>query len=345
MFARRICGMMLLMLMLSQGALAQDIHFSQTDQAPLLQNPGSTGLYYGLYRAALNYKNQWAVMGKPYNTFMASFDMPFENDRNYYGAYLGLGGFVFTDKAGDSRFSTTQADVSVSCIIPMGESHFLSTGLNLGLMVRSIDISAIQWPNQYDGQNYNPDLPSNEDAKMGSFFHMDAGAGIVYQYLNSGTQFHGRSLAIFQIGAALLHANRVFQRHGGSPDYIYPRFVAHTSLRYDFNGSIFGINPSVYYMKQGPAYEFGAGFLLRIKTGKETNITGLLKESSFLLGIQYRHKDAIIPQLFFEIADFGLGLSYDLNVSTFSSATRKQGGLEISVRYMRSKGPLYRNRH
>jgi type IX secretion system PorP/SprF family membrane protein len=320
---------------------AQDIHFSQTDQTPLMLNPASAGLYNGYYRGILNYKNQWSGMGKPYSTFMGSYDMPFENKWNPYGAYFGLGIYVFADKAGDAGFSTTQGDVAASCIVPIGDYSRLSTGLDAGVTFRSVNIGDIRWPNQYNGSSYDPNLPSNEESNLGSFFYLDLAAGVNYQYLNSGSNFHGRDMTCLTVGAALFNATKLFY----NTEHVYPRIVVRSDLRYDIKGSRVGLVPSLLFMLQGPAYEADAGFLLRIKTNSETNFTGFNTESAISAGLMYRYKDAIVPQLFFEIAGFGFGLSYDVNISSLSRSVNYNGGFEVSVRYSKMKGALYKNKY
>lgn len=325
---------------------AQDIHFSQHNQTPLLLNPASTGFYDGYYRGILNYKSQWAVMGNPYRTFMGSFDMPIENRVNPYGAYLGVGAFLYSDKAGDAGFGTTQGKAAVSCIIPAGEFNTLSAGIEAGVAQRSLNFEAIQWPNQYDGQSYNASLPSYEKNGTGSYMYFDMAAGVQYQLMKNFTSFSGKEVLCFTAGAALFHATKPMQRfYSGFSERLYPRMVFHSSLRYDFESSPLGIVPSVLYMRQGAAREIDAGMLLRIRTGGGTKITGFLAESALLAGVVYRHKDAVIPQVFIEMANFGFGFSYDINVSSFSGQTNYNGGLEISVKYAKMTGALYKNRH
>ncbi|MEI6122612.1 MAG: PorP/SprF family type IX secretion system membrane protein [Bacteroidota bacterium] len=325
---------------------AQDIHFSQLSQTPLLINPAAAGAFDGYYRGILNYKSQWASMGKPYSTFMGSFDMPFEKRGMTQRAYFGLGAHVYSDKAGDAKLSTTSANVATSCIVSLGAFHKLSAGLAVGFTLRHVDIAAIKWPSQYDGSAYDPSLPSNEPNRLGSFYYFDMSTGIYYQFLKPLNRFHGREIIHLTVGAAMFHAATLFQNHsGGNPGKVSPRFVVNTSLRYDIQDTRIGLVPSVLYMWQGPAYELDLGFLIRLKTSRQTNITGFLTESAFSAGLHYRYKDAIIPQVFFEIANFGIGISYDINISSFAGSLRNKGGLEFSVRYSRMKGPLYKNRN
>jgi type IX secretion system PorP/SprF family membrane protein len=324
---------------------AQDIHFSQLNQTPLLLNPASTGVYDGYYRAILNYKNQWAVMGKPYSTFMGSFDMPIELKRNKKGAQLGLGAFLFSDKAGDSHFSTTQVNLSLSGIVPIGNFNTLSAGIEAGIVYQSVDIAAIQWPNQYNGQTYDPGISSNELGSLGSYTYFDLAAGLHYQFLKYRNFFSGKEMVCFTAGAALFHATKPWHHlYNGVNGNTYPRIVIHSSLRYDFKGSGVGIVPSVLYMSQGPVNEIDVGLLLRFRTSRGTKITGFLTESAFSAGLSYRYKDAIVPQIFFEISNFGIGLSYDVNVSSFANASKYNGGIEVSIWYSKMRGALYKNK-
>lgn len=324
---------------------AQDIHFSQLSETPLLLNPAATGVYDGYYRGILNYRSQWAAMGNPYRTFMGSFDMPIENKRNSYGAHLGIGALLFSDKAGDSDFGTTQGNISLSGIVPVDDFNTISAGIEAGVAQRSVDINAIQWPNQYDGQSYNPALPSYETDGAGSFLFFDMAAGLHYEYLRYFGTFYGKEMVRLTAGAAVFHVTKPLQRfYDGATENQYPRIVVHSTLIYDFEGTTVGIVPSVLYMSQGPASEIDVGFLLRFKISQGTKVTGFISESAFSAGIHYRFKDAFSPQVFFELSNFGIGFSYDINTSSFSQATKNKGGLEVSIRYSKLKGALYKNK-
>ena len=70
----------------------------------------------------------------------------------------------------------------------------------------------------------------------------------------------------------------------------------------------------------------------RIKEGSK--YTGFIKESAISFGGYYRAGDALIPAFMLEIANFAVGISYDINVSGLKVATGSKGGIEISLRYL-----------
>ena len=47
---------------------AQDLHFSQTAQTPLLINPAAAGVYDGWERVIINHRNQWLGAGTQFMT-------------------------------------------------------------------------------------------------------------------------------------------------------------------------------------------------------------------------------------------------------------------------------------
>ena len=63
---KRLLGAIALLLGLNSSA--QDLHFSQFFEAPLLRNPSLAGIFAGDFRAQMVYRNQWASVTTPYQT-------------------------------------------------------------------------------------------------------------------------------------------------------------------------------------------------------------------------------------------------------------------------------------
>src|SRR5258705_7917997 len=88
---------------------AQDLHFSQWFNSPLVTNPANTGFIPDAdYRLGANYRNQWSsVMSVPYKTISAFADAQVFRDRLENG-WLGLGGMILNDKAGSGSLTSTK---------------------------------------------------------------------------------------------------------------------------------------------------------------------------------------------------------------------------------------------
>src|ERR1700721_965339 len=90
------------------GFSAQDLHFSQWFNSPLLTNPANTGFIPDAdYRLGANYRNQWSsVMSEPYQTMSVWGDAQVFRDRIQNG-WMGLGGVILKDQAGGGPLTFT----------------------------------------------------------------------------------------------------------------------------------------------------------------------------------------------------------------------------------------------
>lgn len=322
---------------LCRCVIAQDIHFSQFTQSAIYLNPAAAGMSHGGERAELNYRQQWTSMGAPYRTMHAAFDMPVGKPGSGR-SFLGAGVDVFSDKSGDANFGTTEAVLAVSGVLPLNDKNRLSAGLCGGAAQRAADFDKLQWGSQYYG-HYDPNIPSNEVNQLNSFIYTDFGLGLNYSFINKAENLLGNDLVIFHAGAALFHANRPVQRLYSDDVIRLPRkAVVRASSRLDVKGSDYSFLPAFLFAYQKPATEVSFGSMLRYRLRYATKITSAYIESALYIGCFYRWKDAIIPQLRIEMGNFGLGFSYDINVSTYKEVSKLNGGLEFSLTYTNLRG-------
>lgn len=325
------------------SAPAQDIHFSQFNENPMHINPAYTGLFDGLFRATINYRSQWASMGHPYTTAAAAFDMPLQLKRN--SSYIGVGAFLYRDQAGDSKFGTFQGLVSVSGIVPVNEYNKLSVGIQGGYSQRSATIADLQWENQYINGTYDPTAPANEGNLLTSYPYADLSGGIAYQYRSVAGNLVGKDVFELNLGASVFHFNKPVEKfHQGGDVREDMRMVFHGQARIDFPDTKWSLRPSGYYMQQGKAHEILIGGLIRYRIKNGTKITNFFSESGVGLGVHYRFNDAIVPQLYYDLGDIFIGVSYDVNISKYSMASHMNGGFEVTLRYANLNGALYKNK-
>src|SRR5260370_134310 len=109
------CTLCLVALSLPKGAFAQDLHFSQFFNSPLLTNPANTGFIpEGDFRIGVNYRNQWAsITAFPYKTMSAFGDVQVMPNQDNTG-WLGLGGQILHDVAGTGSLTSTKIYGSVA---------------------------------------------------------------------------------------------------------------------------------------------------------------------------------------------------------------------------------------
>src|SRR3982750_5019405 len=98
-----------------QHAGAQDLHFSQYFNNPLLVNPANTGFAPEVdYRVGVSYRNQYSsLIANPYKTMSAWGDAQLFNNR-FDNGWMGIGGAILSDVAGSGNLSSTRAFGSVA---------------------------------------------------------------------------------------------------------------------------------------------------------------------------------------------------------------------------------------
>src|SRR2546423_3472250 len=95
---------LVILLLISGAALAQDPEFTQFYANPLYLNPAFAGSSR-CPRLNLNYRNQWPALTGTFVTYSASYDQHFDEISG------GLGLLVLNDKAGEGTLTTTNASL------------------------------------------------------------------------------------------------------------------------------------------------------------------------------------------------------------------------------------------
>lgn len=301
---------------------AQDIHFSQFNFSPLNQNPANTNFFDGDFRFAGNYRNQWPTVPVRFNTFSVSAEGNFltlkNNDR------IGGGVVFYFDRAGDSRFQALHTALSLSYIKALDKNarHRLSLGVQAGLINRSIDYTRLYFDNQWNGDVYDPTLPVNEALGATRFNVPDVNVGLAYRFAKNE-----RNNVI--IGVAAAHLNR--PRHA---------FLGDNSVRLDIRTTVhtrgqvkvakrIDLLPEVMFQLQHVKWEVAYG--AHVKYYVPVKIPHLVALNAGLYG---RSADAGWLFAGMDFDNLQVNLSYDINFSKLTAASRYNGGFEMSVIYV-----------
>jgi type IX secretion system PorP/SprF family membrane protein len=306
-------------------ALSQDIHFSQFNSSPQNLNPSQTGMFDGDWRFVGNQRNQWSAIPVPYKTYSISADTRLK--KTVAKATPGLGLLINTDKAGDSKFTTTQVALSASLIKKLGadSTHLISVGVQPGFTTKSFNLNGLTFDNQFDGDNYNPALASGENFNKMRLTYFDVGAGATYMWRKSN-----RKQA--SLGFSALHLNMPKQS-----------FFSDANIRLDMKTTInalfqfpvaekIDVLPSIMHQQQGNYQETVLGLFGKYYLAP---VNGAV--TAFSLGGFYRIKDAVILKANMEYRNFNVGVSYDINNSKLTPASNYRGGFELSIIYILKK--------
>lgn len=303
----------------SQNVQGQDLHFSQFMHNPLLTNPANTGFNPDFdYRIGGSFRNQWWGLPVPYRTISAWGDVQVRRD-NIPNGWLGLGGVLLSDIAGDGGLRSNKFYGSIAYHQEMGESHLLSAGFNIGYSVKSVDFQRFKWENQWNGKFFDSNVPSGENFAFSQIGYFDVQMGLNYAYFPSDDLY-------FNAGISAMHLNtprESFFSPETSDNRIPVRYNVFANATYKVNEQWI-ISPNVYYSNQAGASEIVGGLMAHynLSGGGETQVLG---------GAYFRPGDAAIAMVGLEWNATRLTFSYDATVSSVRNFNNGNGAIEFSL--------------
>lgn len=322
--------------------MGQDIHFSQYNLTPLVINPAQTGAYKA-HEVIINYKSQWtSISPNAYKTMMLTYDGRFKQ-KQWKTKWLAAGVNLFNDKAGDGNMKTMQGNMYFGYHTQLSGKSTLGGALTAGFAQRSIDYTKLTWDEQYVNGAFDPNAQSNEPVGDTKYGFPDVGLGILYQYTKGQMYSTANDMLIIHSGLAVTHLNQPKYSFYGTDEKLYVKTLGHVDALIGIKNTNFSLLPGFIYMQQGPAAEILPGCYFRYMLREESKFTGYVKGASLMFGTYWRVKDAFIPSVQFELAEYTIGLSYDMNLSGLKTATSGKGGFEISLRWGSPNPFLYKS--
>lgn len=304
---------------------AQDIHFSQFFEAPLLRNPSLAGIYTGDIRIQGVYRDQWNSFTNAYRTgsINGEYKMPVGKGDDF----MTVGGQLLFDKAGTVGLSTTAILPALNYHKSLSDQKtmYLSLGFMGGMVRKSIDASKMTTDNMYGGGGFDPTAPTGENFTAPNFTNWDASVGMSFN-----TTFGLDQRNSYFLGAAYHHLNR-------PKNSFYRNATIELQPKYVFSGGVtFSVDDYSYFIiqadhsVQGSFNETIGGALYSYKLDSDVdNPLYTIHAGAFL-----RWKDALIPVIKLDRYPMSIALSYDVNVSPLKTASQGRGGMEISLSWI-----------
>lgn len=314
---------------------SQDTHYSQIYSAPFQLNPALTGVFGGDIRFMGNYRNQWSNVPVGYNTFTAGSDVKLLGSKPTTG-FFAIGGSYNYDYAGFSKLSTTGLNLNGSYIKKLSKRLYGSVGLQLGATQRAFKTGDLTFDNQYDPNQgvFVPTRASGENFGnlTRTFFDLSAGINFRYQTLEEEDLvdlMEKRTKIDFGVG--IFHVNRPDQAFlSGSKQLLSRRISPYVLAVLQISDNIDLVGHTALQF-QGPYKEFLSGAAARIHLNRTPG-----KQLAIQAGVNMRYHqlgDAIYPAVEVHYNTWRVGLSYDVNLSKFDTATGNNGGPEIFIHY------------
>ncbi|MEM6318560.1 MAG: PorP/SprF family type IX secretion system membrane protein [Bacteroidota bacterium] len=308
--------------------LAQDIHYTMFNRAPINLNPGLVGVFGGDVRLTSNYRQQWGSVPVDYKTFTLTAEKKLF-PAAFQKGFLTIGGHFNYDNAGDVSLQQVTPGVVASYVRPLSDDnrHFLSVGGNFAFTNRSFNTNSLQVDAQFNGDIFDPNLPTLEEGTLVDQRNfVSLGGGLNYRLQNPEDSERKRFRLDLGVGLFhLLRSNRTFNENNDLNNIRLQRRLSLYGITAFEVAQKWDVGVTLSSQSQGPHQEFVLG----------ANVRKYFNKVSLLLGLGYRFGDgdALLPQINLDFQNFSFGFSYDLNQSDFDIATNGRGGPELSGIY------------
>ncbi len=288
-------------------------------------SPGLIGIFNGDQRFIAAGRGQWHAADAPYSTFHGSFDQKIYSKKLGKG-FIGAGGAFTYDRSGDSRLALVQLNFAGSYTYQLDTENLITGGLMLGAGQRSFDMADLRWGSQHDGELFDPTIGSGESFNESGYVYPDFGVGINYRAQKTDKRTH------IDIGAAAYHLhrpNQSFTEQGESR--LQPKYSLYANqlyqLRPKFDLYVNGLAQFQDQYFEG-VVSAGGRWHLNQRRGKELALQGGIAARLNDIG------DAAILAGELHYQYWRLGLSYDINISEYRIASNRNGGPEVTLRYI-----------
>ena len=301
---------------------AQDLHYSQFYNAPMVVSPSLTGIFKGDKRVSISMRDQWRSVPVPWTTFTIGYDQKvYLNKRD--DIFLGLGGFFNYDQQGDSKLNLSSINLSGSITKILNPKHLLTGGITLGYANKGYNLNALSWDNQFQNGVFSSTVSSGENFNFTRIGYIETALGLNYRYQKS-------SRTKMDIGLGAWHLTT-------PEDQFYNTKTDELPMRL----SIYGVGSAkltddldlqldLMVQDQGAYSEIIFGTYLNIYLDKDRG-----EEKNLHIGAGWRTTKALYPKIALEWQRrFFVAVSYDIDFSEFNQHTNYRGGPEIHFNYL-----------
>jgi type IX secretion system PorP/SprF family membrane protein len=322
------------LIFLGIGSVAQDFQYSQFYAAPLILNPAFAGAS-DLTRVGANYRNQWPGLDHSFNTFSAYID------HYMFDINSGIGLIFNGSRESKINLSSNEIGLAYSYRLKLGNDAFLRVGGQVSYISRDAYFGDLIFGNQLDINNgtIGPD--------SGELFSKDYRHN--FADYNFGMLFHSQVLWLGVAGHHLTQPNTSFL--DGNMSRLPLKLSAHGGIKIDLGE---GFINNYFNNSRQERSAFLAFNYKHQDPFNQLDIGAQIFIQPLVLGVWYRgfpvkyslpNNEAVIGLIGMAL-ESGLDIGYSFDFTTSKMGLGNSGGAhEISIRYSFLFGdPNQRNR-
>ncbi|MDD5569722.1 MAG: type IX secretion system membrane protein PorP/SprF [Bacteroidales bacterium] len=297
----------------TKTSFSQDPEFTQYYANPLYLNPAFAGSIM-CPRLVFNFRDQWPNIPGTFVTYSTSYD---QHVNSLFG---GIGIMIYNDRAGEGTINTTSASFMYSYRGEVSKNFSIKAALQATYVQKTLDWDKLTWPDMINPKYGFINLTTEKkiDTRVS---YPDFSAGL----LGYSDMFYG--------GVAVHHLTQPNETFFKQKSNLPRKYTVHIGTIVPMEGRrrkhrkrlkpedpVF--SPNILYQRQGEFSQFNYGFYCT--------------KYPAVGGVWFRqcpnNADAFIVMVGFIQNSFKFGYSYDLTISSLTTATA--GAHEISLSMM-----------
>jgi type IX secretion system PorP/SprF family membrane protein len=295
------------------AAQGQDVRFSSFEANPMFLNPALTGFCSQTFRAGSIYRNQWSSVSTGLNSYLLNAEAQvYTNKRAKLG--IGLGLEFLADVAGSLSYGSRNIGLALSLYKSFGldGKYTISLGLKGNRSTWSYDIT---------NADFGQQTSDIEGIPLNSLGVYDLSAGL-HWHSQLGKQ------NAFEAGFNIMHINQPTLSYFENSTIRMPIRTNIYSSFYFTKDENYGFKPLIIWQRQDNNDEIVAGSEMSMPLNSLS-----FEQKSIAFGAYYRVMDALIVTARYRFNGFNVGISYDVNISKLTPASKTYGAVELWLNY------------
>lgn len=194
---------------------AQDAEPFLAGRAPMLLDPSRTGYDPG-GRISFLHQDQWLQVPGAWRNEQLLGEYALRNEKKEVNSWTGMGLSVGRDQLGATGAKLSSLGFLTAVHLRAGPRSYLSSGLELRWANGVLGDGPGAWGAQYDGQRYDPSLPSGETWNSDSQSWAEARAGLSFTLKNAQESPRRRERDLLVAGIAADHLGHLVLKESDS---------------------------------------------------------------------------------------------------------------------------------
>ncbi len=301
-------------------AHAQEINFSRVQDMAIWYNQSlKTNKQMSL---KMNYRNVNYQGLIAYNSICAMLDAPIlskpardKSNSGYFSASIGGA----SDKSNQGILNNTLGLVGVSYAMPVTNNEiYAAVGFQAMYYQSRLNATGLPaFPDQFDQYGPINGKASIDPLSTGwsyGYFNFNAGASV----------FSNNEFSKWYLGASVLHINTPYTERSKAESFKQERALSVQGGYKFINSTLdeYAFNMSLNWHSNAYKHYFNFAYFKAIES-----INGAVG-----VGVGYRYKDAIVPNIDLKYNKATIALLYDINISDINSAGYKRTGVELALK-------------